>query len=363
MSEKHEEQTIYGEYFYNPYGSLNITQYTASRNYSGGNGEENWVNSCGSSGGTWNTSKMAAYVLDAGGSFFHQGDYLYRVSVPNRSVNFTDNDLNSLLIKLNDVVRNHSFNFSGAVAEIDETAKMIGDTAKNIAKGLDKLGKGDYRGAARAIGLDSSSKLAAAKTIAGGTLQYKFGIAPLLHDITSGAESIAKRATDLSYPRVEKVEAVWFKPEKYEDNYRSHRESMLVKFKLPITIYIKDPAPFTKPPDARQVAWERVSMSWAIDYVLPVGDYLNALDLSPLYKDEVICDTRLFLSRTIGKDYHTSSEFTSGRRDAAETRFVFTRNPRPFSAALPVIVNPGEWLNVGRAVNLLSVLTQRLRVK
>jgi len=186
------------------------------------------------------------------------------------------------------------FQAAGALADVDRTVRMIGDSAKKLARSLKKASKGDLAGASRllvntknsssSVGSIRSSATGRQKWLAQGSsvrdryLQYQFGIKPLVKDVEAAARAAAW-LTDR--PIYQKVSAVRKLTEKFVES-----RGFGTRCSVERTITARAVAILkTQPPaadalgltDIPSFLWERGFLSFVVDWWIPIGNWLQAL--------------------------------------------------------------------------------------
>lgn len=177
-----------------------------------------------------------------------------------------------------------------AFGERNQCARMVGDTARNIAKSIKSFRRGQFRDAWKALGSpdrwyrfgDNTKRLANAR------LMMQYGVRPLLSDVDGAARALAERVKEDW-----RVSAKGFGKE--------IRDRSVLK---PITA--ADPIGFTSkfvgwrgafvridaiPSNEILVSftslgltnplvlgWELLPFSFVVDWLLPIGSWLDALD-------------------------------------------------------------------------------------
>lgn len=213
-----------------------------------------------------------------------------------------DNVVNHSAMKALNSLKGSSFNAVVTAAELGQTVSMIASFARSASDAIIGLRRGNIHAAAAALGCKPLGRRARAKfrreytydqskAVANGWLAYKYGWMPLLQDVRSAAELASSRITlpppqrvsaqhTLSMADSADFEGGWHwygrnGPTKTVTSRinTSCRTTFVFRQsgtpQLPTALGLTNPA---------LVAWELVPLSFVVDWVLPVGDYLNSLD-------------------------------------------------------------------------------------
>lgn len=199
--------------------------------------------------------------------------------------------------RLAETVNKASVNLGVMFAERQQTANLIGNTARRIAEAAYALRKGNLRGVSDVLGISSrdpgwhSSSLKAAvqktdpsKRVSNYWLEIQFGWKPLLSDIYGSAELLARHAVGWSHHSTATASAsqVYNKSFKrpsdlftgngtvgcrtrYVANYRLDNYARAAFDSLGIT------NPLT-------VAWEILPYSFVVDWFIDVSGFLKTLN-------------------------------------------------------------------------------------
>lgn len=212
------------------------------------------------------------------------------------------NALNNSLINL----KGMKVNLGNALGQSKQTVGMILGTAQRIGNSLRALRKGNLRNAALALGVDPKSRRNGqslgkdpSKALADGWLALQFGWKPLVNDVYDAAEDLARLSNEPRRVRVstsrskrwEKsfIEGTWeglpvtitdqgqyTRKYVYVFTYRHETFANLSRFGL------------TNPV---AVAWELLPWSFVVDWFIPVGDFIDALDATIGFEFQKGCVT------------------------------------------------------------------------
>jgi len=243
-------------------------------------------------------------------------------------------------------VKDQKVNGVVMAAEAGKAMDMFHDNAKVIVRVLNDLRRGDVPGAMRHLGL-KPRKIRG--TVASRWLELRYGWMPLLQDL-HGAVSELSRGGVVQQYRVMHTRAV-------AENRVLRSQAMPGGGKLSelgtyrivakVTVYLKQKNSLmtrvgvTNP---AAVLWELVPYSFVIDWLIPIGDWLNSLDAN-IGTIEAF-GTVTFKEKIIS---HVSN-------GGFYTRFTHTRLPL-MGLPQPVLPRYEPSLNAVRVLNALAILS------
>lgn len=172
-------------------------------------------------------------------------------------------------LKLREKIHNQRVNLGSSVAEYRESGKMF----VNLAKGLHT----SYRILRGRI----PRKKIRACSIPASVLQYNFGVAPLVSDLYSSVETLRQR---LDKPLQRRFSVGYKHRTNGSGNVAGFDVNWEGDFKQRATIYcdldleesyIDPDLDFGNP---IEWAWELIPFSFVVDWAIPIGEWLGALD-------------------------------------------------------------------------------------
>jgi len=205
------------------------------------------------------------------------------------------NDELWLLSKLATKVKGHDWNAGISIATVHQSAQLIGDNARRIAQAMIALKRFNVREARRILLWGHRNPLAGfdwarykpmprpphrdnLKTLSAEWLALSYGWLPLLQDVESAAKAIAHELHDRT--------AVTFtvrhgKRVVTDGKHYSFRRVQL-KYKLTDSLdgYYGAIQRYGIT-DVKSMAWELLPWSFAIDWLVPIGTYLEAAHIIP----------------------------------------------------------------------------------
>lgn len=213
------------------------------------------------------------------------------------------------VLELRSRLKNQKVNLSMAFAERKQTANLITSTATRLRIGIKAAVKGDIKGLKRALGIppivtrrdrkalrkdNESPRYTADGSRAASRLwlENRYGWLPLLGDVKGSAEALA--SNDVDDPSRYSVAVKASSSTNLKDEYE------FTDWYIPCRIVIKKSVTVTTGAFVRvdahlenralatasslgltnplAVAWDRLPWSFVVDWVSPVGKYLNAMD-------------------------------------------------------------------------------------
>lgn len=259
----------------------------------------------------------------------------------------------ALLSKLN----SSDLNLGVFLGELPESLRMIANAATAVAGAYNNVRKGNFAKAAASLGVKAKSPLV--KTLASQWLALKFGWLPLLTDIykisqggigsgSPGGSNLIRVTADVSSPGAPPSagSSLVTGTLQYGVNtgctyvISDHRLAALSRLGLlnPVSI-----------------AWELVPMSFVLDWLLPVGNYLNqfsapiGLTFTGGYQTKYVYGSYK-VKEALGSFTGTPPSASVGV--AIMSRFPLANFPRP-----GLIIPSG--LNKGKVATLAAILTSR----
>lgn len=195
--------------------------------------------------------------------------------------------------QLTERIKEHSFNLAISTAEGKECVDMVVDTTMKIGKCIRKLTRWDLKGAARALGVDTRRSVLGIEKgdVSSAWLGLQYGWLPLISDTTEAAKAFAKSCNKVRRTRVRSSSGEGFSfdgslsPSNYSYVYHNARRSTQI-----ICILYEDLTQRAELglDDPAAVVWEKIPYSFVVDWFLPVGDYLQNLNLIPKVKGTFI---------------------------------------------------------------------------
>lgn len=212
---------------------------------------------------------------------WHSGDF-WKTCVDNLASwdlpSFSDNDNIKLIANLGTKVKGHSFNPLVTLGEGKESLSMILDAATRLGSALINVKSGNFAKAFNSLKLGKVKGVSSRKTLSSNWLELQYGWVPLLSDIKSGAEAFAsiyneeKSVYTVSMTKAGRI---------YSAPGYTCQGGAWAKKRLKAIVRRNETSVFSPSiVDPAIVAWELLPLSFVADWMLPVGNYLEALDVA-----------------------------------------------------------------------------------
>jgi len=177
-------------------------------------------------------------------------------------------------------------NLGVAYAERNRTARLLGDTARRIGTAFKSLKRGDVRAAMRILRVSDANRRPRGNSIPQKWLELQYGWKPLLSDVYGAAAALSRQP--LSDWRVT-AKALKEQPMTYSANTSniSNGNSLSTCQVEDLTFVRIDALPgnellgslsslgITNP---LLIGWELVPFSFVVDWMLPIGNWLDSID-------------------------------------------------------------------------------------
>lgn len=179
-------------------------------------------------------------------------------------------------------IKNQKMDLGVSIIELPKTARLVGQTATSIARSIMSARRGKWEDAAGHIGLDGSMFRDVSKRWL--TLQY--GWTPLMMDVESACSVLTDGLGNMRYgvtvTRRYPIEQPVAPANHSVRRTGDRRLKLRLDFKLDNSkaqsyaqLGLTNPA---------SIAWELVPFSFVADWFVPIGDWINALDIG-MYAD------------------------------------------------------------------------------
>jgi hypothetical protein len=251
-------------------------------------------------------------------------------------------------------IRDLSSDVSGIVAEIDETTRMIVDFCKILSdvQGCitNPLGKACPRLFKR-LGPISW------RTIPSAILLNNFAIKPLV----SGLHDVATVLKDPEYSLKRDVKFRISANDRYDDGCSSGSRRIVMKTSA--TVVLKDDGFISRVNFGNPLewAWERIPFSFVVDWIMPVGGFIQAIGtLSKVQSASGTLTMKSSVSASQYKSYNEAYKYkliAPAKYEAKEYKRLVIGLP-----SLPVLFTYRPSKSIGaltNAVSLLAVLSKR----
>jgi hypothetical protein len=231
-------------------------------------------------------------------------------------------DLNALSAKASTRalldLKDQKVNLVQAFAERKQTARLLSDTITRFAAAIKSLKTGNFAAAGKALGVTPSPRRIRkwtksysenqSKAIANGWLELQYGWRPMLSDVYGSAELIAQKQirevrsisrTSASAQLVDRVRR--FNQQGYPMFFETTRKVTIknvIYYSTPSESHTLAQVGITNP---LYIAWELTPWSFAVDWLLPIGNYISTLDSTKGLTFEKGCRTFFQEVKVFGK--------------------------------------------------------------
>lgn len=293
--------------------------------------------------------------------------------------------------------KDQKVNLLQMLGERKQTARLFADTVERLAGAIKGLKTGDYARFAKALGVSPRKRARTRynkawsnyetsrsrartraekaeafrryqKAVAQGWLEGVYGWQPLIGDIRGACEEINRKRQDVIYRMVE-AEASLKKEDKdkFSTTYESYQTDSESRFMVKYAIYfsVTEPGFHTLGrlgvSNLAAVAWELVPWSFVVDWLLPIGNWINSWDatLGLQFSHGCKITSTRWQSRCYG---NSSSNIT--RTDVNSYYCAWQGSSRGFdlnrsqlsgwpAVSLPSFKNPFSEMHVANALALL----------
>jgi hypothetical protein len=253
---------------------------------------------------TWNSSfnRWDSTVVNAYSPVHWSYGSVTVSSFPTTSINFIAQASDIALGRLLSNLKSENWSASLFIAESAESFRMIANASTRLYAAMKALKRGRLGDVYRALGTTSEQKGGAGKrryppakqvreNLASYWLETKLGWVPLLQDLHDGADKIAKLIygpTKLPICEVTGTGSYWpadrLTYSNDADSYRNRTVTILrqrtqVKYIVRYTVSNQMIATaqglgLTNP---MSLFWETIPLSFVLDYIIPIGDWLESL--------------------------------------------------------------------------------------
>jgi hypothetical protein len=200
---------------------------------------------------------------------------------------WSNNDGIKLLTKLSDKCRNTQFDLGDYIVEGPQTVRMVRDAILTVGKSLIYLKHGNFADAARCFGTDFAKTTLGPKDLTGRWLELQYGWRPIIDDVYSAMTLFEKSAAVENrrrFIRAATYRRVNFSGSASPPNYTVNAEMAFYQkivyevaedLSTKRSLGLEDPA---------SILWEGTPYSFVLDWFIPIGSYLSALNVIPLLK-------------------------------------------------------------------------------
>jgi hypothetical protein len=307
-----------------------------------------------------------------GGRF--NGNSRHDSTLTESSAKADDGLRNAALIAVRNNLKSTSVNLGVAFGERNQTARLLGDTAIRLSRAVRKLRRGEIRRAMDELGISSRRRQPRGSNVPQKWLELQYGWKPLLSDVYGATKALenrpkgdwrvtakATRSTESSNTFVVTptlgggygggtCRAVVKKSVFARIDALPQNEAIISLASLGVT-------------NPLSVAWELVPFSFVVDWVTPIGGFLESLDALLGYGGNYYSSSLLVRARWIDSGLSASAgtwynrNTYSGRKKLVYlSRSVSTNTPLP---TLPGIKDPRSLGHMANGLALMATVFGR----
>lgn len=276
-----------------------------------------------------------------------------------------------LLGKLRQKAYGSGFNPAVFTAEGREACGMIANGATRVRMAIGSLLRKDWRGLSRHLSIDpqhAESTVKSRKNLSGQWLEVMYGWSPLVSDMEDGGAYLGYNLNLKDYGGTKLVVRRRFQcPTEYRepgpnDFIWSRRDTY---YTIQYIIYNVRKSSTLMPSIATvaSVAWEKLPYSFVADWVIPIGDYIEAMRTASDLKGKIVKSVRRTTIWSLPRPgTNLYSELWSAHGGPRKSNAEFTRTvseelspPLPYAGfdLTPTSVL-SSWRRAGNAVALLA---------
>jgi len=273
------------------------------------------------------------------------------------------------LVKARLALKDTDVNLGVAFAERNKTARMVGDNAIAIAKAYRRLRRGDFRGAARELGINKPGKPRGSSATS-RWLELQYGWKPLLSDVFGATEALAKRprsdwrvtSKGSSVEQIDSLITSGLNHTRCMTQATGKRGSFVRIDAVPENdlLIALSSLGITNP---LLIGWELVPFSFVVDWILPVGSFLESLDAMLGY-GPTWCSMTNFAkvewnSTGVPQPRHNGGFWYEAVNDTHQhKRYVYVKRTVSESVPLPTLPRFKDPRSLSHMANGLSLLAQ-----
>lgn len=192
----------------------------------------------------------------------------------------------ALVSVLNDI-GDRKINLAQAWGERQQTVNLLTNTLRRIADGVSALRRGNVAGALRALGSPSRAAHLSTRDIADQWLEIQYGWKPLLQDVYGACDTLRERDKDLSRytlsaKATKKDNGVGVQLSNiglYDRHVKTdHTNGVFVRLDYKVSHTFATSMQQVGVTDPATLAWELLPWSFVVDWFIPIGNWLSAVN-------------------------------------------------------------------------------------
>lgn len=264
--------------------------------------------------------------------------------------------------KLVSKVKDFDFNLAVAGAEMGLTIGMTVGAIQSMVKSIRALKRGDFATAAQSLGANKHTSKLGQKDLTGRWLELQYGWLPLLSDVYGASQALALKA---NAPRQMRWKATTTATGKYDGSQSPSLYSGLGVAKASQTIIYEATEVLTTKrqlglEDPLTLAWEVIPYSFVVDWFIPIGSYLENLNIIPQLKGTFIVSEHMSGINRYKDKVLSSYGITGGSGDGEFTyhKRTVSNSMNAFGVARPGFIPIEKALSPLHVTNAIALLSQ-----
>jgi hypothetical protein len=255
---------------------------------------------------------------------------------------WTAREESKLLSKLLKKIKGHELHLGVALAEVDKLAGTVLGTLRNLVFGLDDLRRLRFAAFARRFGARPPRKDRVERLrlldISGRFLEMRYAWEPTIADAYEAAKAFEELSNG---PRqyLNRATRRMTKPVGYRTNYCQVNQTVEVRRTYLFEMY-EEMGAFRQMGliDPLSILWERIPMSFVVDWFIPIGTYLSLIGQIPYLKGRFLrtSSIRWNSSGTYQAAPFTGQDPASPSVDCDWVRFNLERVPTSGPPSVPL---------------------------
>lgn len=236
--------------------------------------------------------------------------------------------------RLIDKVRGHSFDLGNYIPEGRQTVDGARNVLGRMARGLIAIRKRDPSLLAEAIGnpkvrdLGPLRRRLSSKSVAQQHLELQYGIVPLLSDVFESAKAFEAIANQPRRTTV-RVSATTKDSWEYPSSLTGYTHAITGRHSVRLKAEFVELNPLRSLGllDPAGMIWEGTPFSFVVDWFIPIGSYLDALNVIP-YLDGTVVTSRFSVSKHRLSKFRIATCNTGGWSEWVNDEFPYSNGRR-----------------------------------
>jgi len=221
-------------------------------------------------------------------------------------------------------IKNQAVNLSSLIVEYRQTCEMFRDTAMAIFNGVRRIRRGKSPFKRKLVTKDISSTY----------IGYSYGVAPLVGDLFDSWIALQTRLGLPIYHPFYVKRKTMVDPGSMYDSTRDVAGRVVTSQTAKVYVKYTPEAPRFTPGNPAEWIWEAIPFSFVIDWLIPIGDVLSALDaLASVDELKGTLTTRIDSRLLYGL---TSSEKSQGYIHVEDGEEIYKSHVREVISTIPL---------------------------